>query len=50
LIRPASTAQPNGSHERKLQELDPESLRRAVQSTRKGCRVPNISFGVGPQR
>ncbi|CAM9270846.1 unnamed protein product [Pylaiella littoralis] len=49
-IKPPSTARPKGYHERKLQELDPESLRRAVESTRKGCRVPNVSFGVGPQR
>eukprot|EP00752_Nemacystus_decipiens_P010955 g9736.t1 len=49
-IKPPSTARPNGHRERKRQELDPESLRRAVESTRKGCRVPNISFGVGPQR
>ncbi|CAM9770958.1 unnamed protein product [Hapterophycus canaliculatus] len=49
-IRPPSTARSSGSRERKLEELDPESLRRAVRGTRKGCRVPNVSFGVGPQR
>eukprot|EP00904_Undaria_pinnatifida_P008864 jgi/Undpi1/5107/HiC_scaffold_19.g08459.m1 len=38
------------SRNRRRAELDPESLRRALKLTRKGCRVPDISFGVGPQR
>ncbi|CBN74016.1 hypothetical protein Esi_0012_0027 [Ectocarpus siliculosus] len=49
-IKPPTSVKPNVSRERKMQELDPESLRRAIKSTRKGCRVPNVSFGVGPQR
>ncbi|CAM9485339.1 unnamed protein product [Ascophyllum nodosum] len=40
----------DGLREGKREELDPEKIKRAVKLTKKGCRVPDISFGCGPQR